>query len=255
MAFAASNLPSHVSVYEMSARDGLQNESAQVATHAKVRLIDALVDAGITRLEVGSFVSPRWVPQMADADEVCRMIERKPGVSYSCPCPNARGLQRALAADSGIAMVAVVHCETTSGIMNPIEEIGESEGRATDLVDDLERLLSAVVGDQGKAELHEDADALGVAVIETNRRGFLPPGIAEHVPDKHFDAILWAFTLLLLAEVISLIFALAQSVATAVGKQLEIMSLILLRQSFKELTDLPEPIVWKPMLPPRPMAG
>ena len=96
----------------MSARDGLQNESAQVATHAKVRLIDALVDAGITRLEVGSFVSPKWVPQMADADEVCRMIERKPGVSYACLCPNARGLERALAARVDEIAVFVSASET-----------------------------------------------------------------------------------------------------------------------------------------------
>lgn len=85
---------------------------------------------------------------------------------------------------------------------------------------------------------------LGVGVIETNRRGWLPESLAQYLPDKHFDAILWAFTLLLLAEVVSLIFALAKSVATAVGKQLEIMSLILVRQSFKELTKFSEPIEW-----------
>ena len=85
---------------------------------------------------------------------------------------------------------------------------------------------------------------IGVVVIELNRRGWLPENLAEQLPDKHFDASLWAFTLLLLAEVVSLIFALAKSVATAVGKQLEIMSLILVRQSFKELTKFSEPIEW-----------
>ncbi len=94
----SSKLPRRVSIYEVSPRDGLQNESAQVATHAKVRLIEALVDAGIRRIEVGSFVAPKWVPQMADADEVCTMIERRPGVTYAALCPNARGLDRALAA-------------------------------------------------------------------------------------------------------------------------------------------------------------
>ncbi|HSN56315.1 MAG TPA: hypothetical protein VLT32_16735, partial [Candidatus Sulfomarinibacteraceae bacterium] len=84
----------------------------------------------------------------------------------------------------------------------------------------------------------------GMLVIELRRQGWLPENLAAHLPDKHFDAILWAFTLLLLAEVISLIFALAKSVATAVGKQLEIMSLILVRQSFKELTKFSEPIEW-----------
>lgn len=84
----------------------------------------------------------------------------------------------------------------------------------------------------------------GVGLIECSRRGWLPESISGQLPDKHFDAILWAFTLLLLAEVVSLIFALAKSVATAVGKQLEIMSLILVRQSFKELTKFSEPIEW-----------
>lgn len=109
----------------MSPRDGLQNESAQVATHAKVRLIDALVDAGITRLEVGSFVSPKWVPQMADADEVCRMIERKPGVSYACLCPNARGLERALAA--GVDEVAVfVSASETHNLKNVNKSVAQT---------------------------------------------------------------------------------------------------------------------------------
>lgn len=96
---SAPKLPAGVSVYEVAPRDGLQNESAQVATHAKVRLIEALVDAGVSRIEVGSFVAPKWVPQMADADEVFGMIERRPGVMYSGLCPNARGLHRALEAD------------------------------------------------------------------------------------------------------------------------------------------------------------
>ena len=108
----ASKLPTRVSVYEVAPRDGLQNESAQVATHAKVRLIDALIDAGISRIEVGSFVAPKWVPQMADADEVCRMIERRPGVTYIGLCPNARGLERALAAKVDEIAVFVSASET-----------------------------------------------------------------------------------------------------------------------------------------------
>lgn len=99
------NLPPRVSVYEVSPRDGLQNESAQVATHAKVRLIEALVVAGLQRIEVTSFVSAKWVPQMADADQVLRMLARTPGVQFSALCPNARGLERAQAA--GVHEVAV----------------------------------------------------------------------------------------------------------------------------------------------------
>ncbi len=85
---------------------------------------------------------------------------------------------------------------------------------------------------------------LGMILIEVNRRGWLPSAVADDIPTKHFDAIIWAFTLLLLTEVISLIFALAKSVSIAAGKQLEIMSLILVRQSFKELSKLSEPIEW-----------
>ncbi len=109
---SAHELPAAVSVYEVAPRDGLQNESAQVATHAKVRLIEALVDAGISRIEVGSFVAPKWVPQMADANEVFRMIERRPGVTYSGLCPNARGLHRALEADVDEIAVFVSASET-----------------------------------------------------------------------------------------------------------------------------------------------
>lgn len=84
----------------------------------------------------------------------------------------------------------------------------------------------------------------GIALVEARRIPWLTPEVVERLPSNHFEAILLPFTLLLLAEVISLVFAIAQSVAIAVGKQLEIMSLILIRQSFKELTFFPEPIVW-----------
>ena len=105
-------LPESVSIYEVSPRDGLQNESAQVATHAKVRLIESLVDAGLKRVEVTSFVSPKWVPQMADADQVCQMIERREGVMYSALVPNARGLERAMAADLDEVAVFISASET-----------------------------------------------------------------------------------------------------------------------------------------------
>jgi hypothetical protein len=84
----------------------------------------------------------------------------------------------------------------------------------------------------------------GLALVEARRLPWLPQDLVDRLPSNHFEAILLPFTLLLLTEVFSLVFALAQSVAVAVGKQLEIMSLILIRQSFKELTYFPEPIVW-----------
>ncbi len=84
----------------------------------------------------------------------------------------------------------------------------------------------------------------GMVVIEINRRGWLPSQVGRHLPTQHWYAIVVAFTVLLLAEVVSLVLVLAQSVSSAIGKQLEIMSLILIRYSFKELTYFEEPIVW-----------
>ena len=98
-------LPREVSVYEVSPRDGLQNEAVTVATTRKVRLIDALVAAGLRRIEITSFVSPKWVPQLADAEEVVRLLPRVEGVTYSALCPNARGLERAKAV--GISEIGV----------------------------------------------------------------------------------------------------------------------------------------------------
>ena len=94
-----------VSVYEVSLRDGLQNERATVPLRGKLRLVDALVQAGLRRIEITSFVSPKWIPQLADADEVAEHAKAPEGVTFSALCPNARGLERARAA--GIREIAV----------------------------------------------------------------------------------------------------------------------------------------------------
>jgi hydroxymethylglutaryl-CoA lyase len=92
-------LPDKVSIYEVSPRDGLQNESATVPLRGKLRLIDALVAAGLQRIEITSFVSPKWIPQLADADELAEALlvrgRAAAGVSFSALCPNSRGLERA----------------------------------------------------------------------------------------------------------------------------------------------------------------
>ncbi len=100
-----SSLPDSVSVYEVGPRDGLQNESAAVATVNKLRLIEALEGAGLRRIEITSFVSPRWIPQLADADDLARTVVAPPDVVYSALCPNERGLLRAQAA--GLPEIAV----------------------------------------------------------------------------------------------------------------------------------------------------
>ncbi|MEJ2190026.1 MAG: hypothetical protein P8Y93_11575 [Acidobacteriota bacterium] len=115
------------------------------------------------------------------------------------------------------------------------------------LFDSLERRWESLATQKRVATVLVAVFVVGLVVIEARRQGWFPPAIAAHIPTQHFGAILPAFSLLLLAEVISLVFALAKSVASAVGKQLEIMSLILIRQSFKELTHFNEPITWGAM--------
>lgn len=95
----------YVRIVEMSARDGLQNESAPVTTADKIELINRLSETGLPSIEVTAFVSPKWVPQMADASEVLTGIQRKPGVDYPVLTPNMQGYERAIAA--GAREVAV----------------------------------------------------------------------------------------------------------------------------------------------------
>ena len=87
-----------VTLYEVSPRDGLQNEARQVPTADKIRLVDRLSACGFSHIEVTSFVSPKWVPQMADAAEVMAGITRRPGITYAVLTPNLQGLERALEA-------------------------------------------------------------------------------------------------------------------------------------------------------------
>lgn len=89
-----------VTLYEMGLRDGLQNEARHIPTAAKVELSNLLSQTGLRYIEVTSFVSPKWVPQMADASEVMAQITRKEGVRYSVLTPNLRGLEAAQAADA-----------------------------------------------------------------------------------------------------------------------------------------------------------
>jgi hydroxymethylglutaryl-CoA lyase len=90
--------PTHVTICEVGPRDGLQNEAQTVPAADKVRYVEMLVDAGVTAIEVTSFVSPTAVPQMADADEVFPAIRKRDGVRYIALVPNQRGLDRAMAA-------------------------------------------------------------------------------------------------------------------------------------------------------------
>jgi len=99
------SLPTRVRIVEVGPRDGLQNEKQAVATEVKVELIRRLGEAGLTAIEATAFVSPKWVPQMADNAAVMAHIERRPGVAYPVLVPNEKGLEAALAA--GATEIAV----------------------------------------------------------------------------------------------------------------------------------------------------
>jgi hydroxymethylglutaryl-CoA lyase len=90
--------PSKVKIVEVGPRDGLQNEKETIAADVKIALVDQLTKAGFVNIEAASFVSPKWVPQMATSSEVMAAIQRKPGVIYSALVPNMKGLEAALAA-------------------------------------------------------------------------------------------------------------------------------------------------------------
>jgi hydroxymethylglutaryl-CoA lyase len=98
-------LPAQVKIVEVGPRDGLQNEAQQVATADKVRLIQALADSGLKHIEITSFVSPKWIPQMADAPDVARSVKLPATVAASALVPNLKGLESARAA--GVKNIAV----------------------------------------------------------------------------------------------------------------------------------------------------
>jgi hydroxymethylglutaryl-CoA lyase len=106
------DLPQRVTVCDVGPRDGLQNEQAPVSTEDKLRLVNKLVAAGVPEIEVSSFVSPKWVPQMADAEELFARISRSPDSKLMGLIPNERGYERALAAKVDGVNLVVMASET-----------------------------------------------------------------------------------------------------------------------------------------------
>ena len=107
-----------VRIYEVGPRDGLQAEATVVSTDAKLAFIGLLADAGLREIETTSLVSAKAIPQMADADELLRRLERRPGVRYPVLVPNARGLERAIAA--GVDAICLVTAATDSYVQHNI---------------------------------------------------------------------------------------------------------------------------------------
>lgn len=128
-----AHTPDRVSIYEVSPRDGLQNEPNVVSLDAKKQLIQALSDAGLKRIEITSFVSPKWVPQLADAEELASTFKAPEGVTYSALCPNAKGLERALA--TGLPEIAVfMSASETHNMKNINKTIDRTIGVFSEIV-------------------------------------------------------------------------------------------------------------------------
>lgn len=136
--------PSAVSVREVGPRDGLQSEDP-VPAAAKVQLIDALSRTGLSRIEAVSFVHPKAIPQMADADEVWRGVAANPNVRYSALAPNAKGAQRAL--DAGFSEIeVVVSASETHNRQNIRRSVGES-------LDEISELIARVHAENARVEV------------------------------------------------------------------------------------------------------
>ena len=211
-----------VTVYEVGPRDGLQNESARLPVAGKLRLIDALADAGLTRIELGSFVRPDWIPQLADTDEVARKVRQRPSVRYSALVPNQTGLDRALSA--GLREVAVfmssseAHNQknTNKSIAQSLEHFGAIVPRALQAGAFVRAYLSTVWGCpfEGKVDPRRALEialelkrlgcreiSLGDTIGIGNPRqtadivrmffaaGFTPGELALHLHDTHGTAL------------------------------------------------------------------
>jgi hydroxymethylglutaryl-CoA lyase len=122
------HLPDRVTICEVGPRDGLQNEARNVPTPDKVRLIEALAAAGVPRMEVTSFVSPKWIPNLADAETVLGGVRRQPGVTYAALVPNLKGLERALTArpDEAVIFLSASEAHSRRNINKSITEALEA---------------------------------------------------------------------------------------------------------------------------------
>ncbi len=162
----------HVEIFEVGPRDGLQNEAADIPVSGKVALVDCLSRAGFTRIECASFVSPKWVPQMAGSAEVLAGITRKEGVRYAALTPNMRGYDDARAA--GADEIAV--------FASASEGFSKANVNAT-IAESLERFAPIL-----EAARHIDLPVRGYVscVTDCPYDGPVDPGQVAHVADRLF---------------------------------------------------------------------
>ncbi len=156
------SFPEHVKIVEVGPRDGLQNESVTVPAEIKVQLVEKLADAGLSVIESGAFVSPKWVPQMATSAEVFKQIDKRVGVSYPMLVPNLKGLELAHAA--GVKEIALFAAATeTFSQKNTNCSIAESIDRFNAVIDQAQALemkirgyISCVLGCPYEGEVSSD---------------------------------------------------------------------------------------------------
>src|SRR5437773_12112469 len=120
-------LPKTVRIVEVGPRDGLQNEARTVPTDKKAEFVRLLAAAGLKDIEVASFVHPKWIPQLADAQDLIKQLEPNPNVRYSALVPNMKGLDRAIA--SGIRRIAVFTAASETFNRKNINKIGRASCR------------------------------------------------------------------------------------------------------------------------------
>ena len=176
----SNTLPARVALVEVGPRDGLQNEKTPITTDVRIELCDRLTDVGFANVEAGSFVSPKWVPQMADTAELMRRIRRRPGVVYSVLTPNLKGFEGALEARAdevvifGAASEAFSHRNINCSIAESIARFEPVARAAKDHGMRLRASVSVALGCPYQGEVPTDAvadvvrrfDALGCDTID-----------------------------------------------------------------------------------------
>ncbi|XP_040523436.1 3-hydroxymethyl-3-methylglutaryl-CoA lyase, cytoplasmic isoform X3 [Gallus gallus] len=174
----ASGLPEYVKIVEVGPRDGLQNEKVIVPTDTKIELINRLSKTGLPAIEVTSFVSSKWVPQMADHKEVMRGIERHPGVQYPVLTPNLKGFHSAIAAGAtevsvfGAASESFSKMNINCSIEESIEKFEEVAKSARNMNIPVRGYVSCALGCPYEGDITPAKVAeMGVAVVDSSVAG------------------------------------------------------------------------------------
>jgi hydroxymethylglutaryl-CoA lyase len=168
-----NTFPRRVTIFEVGPRDGLQNEAKTIEAYVKVSLVNRLSNTGLSKIEAGSFVSPKWVPQMKSSSAVFSLIDRNDGISYTALTPNLKGLDAAI--ESGVDEVAIFGAASESFSQKNINcSINESLERFRPLVD---KALSLEIPVRGYVS----------CVVGCPYEGFIEPQQVAHVAKELFE--------------------------------------------------------------------